>query len=89
MAYDDCPVLRAGENADQFCQQFLQQTGVLLLPVSQFLLETDEGFEACVRFGFGRRNMSECLSKMGPFLSTYYIHLYKRPMAHRQSATKQ
>lgn len=47
------------EPVDQFCQQLVQEKGVLLLPASVY-----GSTEPYFRIGFGRKNMPEALSKL-------------------------
>lgn len=53
------PRLRFTEDADAFCMDLLEKTGVLLAPGSKFDYKKDH-----VRFGFGRKNMPEALQKL-------------------------
>ena len=53
----------SGESVERFCQQLVQQAGVLLLPGTLY----GEDFDY-VRIGFGRKNMPECLERLERFL---------------------
>ena len=52
-----------GGAVDHFCQQLVQQAGVLLLPGTLYR----EGYN-CVRIGFGRKNMRKSIERLGAFL---------------------
>jgi aspartate/methionine/tyrosine aminotransferase len=52
-----------GESVEQFCDELVRQTGVLLLPGTVYGEEYN-----CFRIGFGRSNMAEGLQKIEQFL---------------------
>jgi aspartate/methionine/tyrosine aminotransferase len=51
------------QDVDPFCEQLVKEAGVLLLPGSVF----DQPRH--IRFGYGRRNMPECLEQLESWLS--------------------
>jgi len=52
-----------GSSVEQFCDELVRHSGVLLLPGTLYNKEYD-----CFRIGFGRSNMAECLTKLEQFL---------------------
>jgi aspartate/methionine/tyrosine aminotransferase len=57
--------LHAQEDVQKFCENLVQESGVLLLPGTVY----DE--PGHIRFGYGRRNMPESLAKLESWLVTY------------------
>jgi aspartate/methionine/tyrosine aminotransferase len=57
--------LNVQEDVQKFCENLVQESGVLLLPGSVY----DEPRH--IRFGYGRRNMPESLAKLESWLVTY------------------
>lgn len=57
------PRLLSGD-ADLFCREAVNETGVLLLPGSVY----SEEYSDCFRIGFGRSNMPECLNVLEAYL---------------------
>lgn len=53
------PRLKFTEDADAFCMDLLEKTGVLLAPGSKFDYKKNH-----VRFGFGRKNMPDALNRL-------------------------
>ena len=53
-------------SVDAFCSQLRSQKGVLLLPGTLY----GEKYN-CIRIGFGRRNMPECLDKLIEFVESW------------------
>ncbi len=53
-----------GESVESFCQQLVQDTGVLLLPGTVF---GDES--GCFRIGYGRSNLAVCLSRLEQYIA--------------------
>lgn len=58
------PSLRDDADAEAFCRNLVERTGVLLLPGFVY----GENFRSNFRLGFGRRNMAECLTRLADFL---------------------
>lgn len=52
-----------GSSVEQFCDELVRHSGVLMLPGTLYNKEYD-----CFRIGFGRSNMEECLTKLEQFL---------------------
>lgn len=61
------PAIKTG-NADTFCKNVLEKSGVLLLPGSLYHKDYRKHF----RIGFGRKNMSSCLEKFDDYLSMFF-----------------
>ena len=59
------PRLRTGESTETFCRRLREKKGVLLLPGNVF----GDEYSDHVRIGFGRRNLDECLGRLGDFLA--------------------
>lgn len=64
------PRLLTGENIEAWCEELVQQTGVLLLPGSVY--HPQAAAEGRFRLGFGRRNLPECLRHLETFLAARY-----------------
>lgn len=58
------PELKLNIPGDKFCKKLVDEKGVMLLPSSVYNYDKE-----CVRLGFGRKNMSEALEKLGEFLN--------------------
>ncbi len=56
------------QDVQEFCEQLLKQTGVLLLPGTVY----DEPRH--IRFGYGRRNMPEALAQLESWLATHAVN---------------
>ncbi len=56
------------QDVQEFCEQLLEQTGVLLLPGTVY----DEPRH--IRFGYGRRNMPEALAQLESWLVTHAVN---------------
>ena len=54
-----------GKSVEDFCSRLVQRTGVLLLPGTLYEKESD-----CFRIGFGRTNMTDCVSRLELFLES-------------------
>jgi aspartate/methionine/tyrosine aminotransferase len=61
------PKLLVQDDVDQFCQDLLDVEGVLLMPGSIFNYDKPH-----FRIGFGRKNMSEALSKFEEYIKRKY-----------------
>lgn len=63
--------LITGEDIDVWCEQLVQEQGVLLLPahVYDHAVSTDNGH---FRFALGRKNMPECLQHLEAWLEQKY-----------------
>lgn len=61
------PALAGGQDSEPFCQQLVDEAGVLLLPGSLF----DEAYRAHFRLGFGRKNLPDCLQQLERFLVSF------------------
>lgn len=59
--------LKSQQDVHAFCEQLVQQAGVLLLPGTVF----DE--PRYIRFGYGRRNMPEALTQLESWLRTHPV----------------
>jgi aspartate/methionine/tyrosine aminotransferase len=60
------PELKIDAQIDDFCKKLIDEKGVMLLPSSVYNYD-----KSCVRLGFGRKNMSEALSRLDEFLTAY------------------
>ena len=58
------PSLTSGLDADAFAERLVADSGVLLLPGSNY----DSAFSSHFRIGFGRKNMPECLALLDEYL---------------------
>jgi aspartate/methionine/tyrosine aminotransferase len=58
------PELLTSEDANTFCDELVKRAGILLLPGTCY----DERYKTHFRIGFGRKNMSECVEKLGSYL---------------------
>lgn len=56
--------LKSGEDANAFCEELIEKSGVLLLP--GYVYETDGSY---FRMGYGRKNFGECLEKLDEYLN--------------------
>lgn len=55
--------LKSGEDANAFCEELIEKSGVLLLPGSVY-----EAENSYFRMGYGRKNFGECLSVLDEHL---------------------
>eukprot|EP00878_Enallax_costatus_P035374 GHUV01039413.1.p3 GENE.GHUV01039413.1~~GHUV01039413.1.p3 ORF type:complete len:100 (-),score=24.10 GHUV01039413.1:232-531(-) len=63
--------LKTGEPIEAWCEQLVQEQGVLLLPASVYDHEasTNQGH---FRFALGRKNMPKCLQQLEAWLKKKY-----------------
>ncbi len=54
------------EDIEAFCDRVVAETGVLLLPATQYDHPASVA-AGRVRIGLGRRNFAECLDRLRPF----------------------
>jgi len=60
------PSLKGSENAEEFCENLVRQTGVLLMPGTMYGPEYKKNF----RIGFGRKNLPECIQQLELYLDS-------------------
>jgi aspartate/methionine/tyrosine aminotransferase len=65
------PRLRTGEDVEQWCEQLVKESGVLLLPAGVYDHEASVK-RGHFRIGLGRQNLPQCLEQLEAWLVKRY-----------------